>query len=242
MLVRCEPAKKLQIAIPSYSGKIAIETIASIMGSADIPCQIEFQSVSRDPYIDRSRNALVTNFLLESDATDLLFLDDDVGFDPQTIRQIVLARRPVVAAVYPVKEFPIKFPIDFLPGPVRSDEEGLIQLAMMPTGLMRLNRTVFDYMPYDVYENGKGQRQLGFFRTLRPGPVQVGNWRDAPISGKYIGEDVYFCWEWRERGGQVFVSPNHDLTHTGLYTWEGNLHRWLLETSTRPEDGKLVAA
>jgi hypothetical protein len=214
---RCDPVKHLLIAIPSYSGKLAIETAASIITSQGIDFRVSFQSVSRDPYVDRARNALVTHFLTETDATDLLFVDDDLGFSLDAIARIGHSTRPFVGGSYRTKEDKIKFPADFLPGPKIRDEEGLIEMAMIPTGFLRLNRAVFDFVPHIVYEH-QDRRQIGYFRNV------VGD-------GKYVGEDVAFCHEWRSAGGKIFCMSDITFYHVGLKTWEGNLHQHLLSES-----------
>ena len=212
---RCEPAKHLLIVIPSYTGKVAIETMASVVCSQGIDFKVGFQSVSRDPYIDRARNALVTHFLTETDATDLLFIDDDLGFPLDAIAKIGHSTRPFVGGVYRTKDEKIHFPVDFLDGPKIRDEDGLLEVSMIPTGFLRLNRGVFDFIQHVVYEN-QGRKQIGFFKAL------MGD-------GKYVGEDVAFCHEWRGAGGKIFCMPDLTFQHVGLKTYEGNLHQHLAE-------------
>lgn len=210
MIEYCAPASHLLIAVPCYTGRPTIEMVASLFCQQNVPCKVEFRSVARDPYIDRARNSLVTEFLVGTEATDILFIDDDVGFEAEAIRKISMVRRPFVGGVYPERKDEVHFPFDLLPGEVATDVEGLLEVSMVPTGFLRLNRAIFDIMPHkEVFDKGK---RLDFFKK-----------------NDEVGEDVDFCRRWRELGGKVFVMPDISFNHTGPKSWEGNLHKWLEE-------------
>jgi hypothetical protein len=53
--------------------------------------------------ITRARNALVHNFL-KTDCSHLMFIDADIGWEPQYIEQMLSADVPVLAGMYPKKE------------------------------------------------------------------------------------------------------------------------------------------
>ena len=212
----CPPAKRLMIAIPAYTETVSDYTVASLFASQGIDFQIDVRTISRDPYIHRARNALVTEFL-QGEATDLLFLDSDVGFDPTALARIGHAEKPFVAGVYPKKtDGELDFPLDILPGIQATDMNGLLEVRMVPTGFLRLNRSVFEHMPYEIYRGTKGQVQFGYFDTFLGG-------------GEFIGEDVRFCRQWRERGGKIWLLPDITFQHLGFKTWEGNFHQHLLK-------------
>jgi hypothetical protein len=231
---RCEPAKNLFIAVPCRDGKPSMETATAMMdGGLQVLASgraLQSKIVAFDPYIDRCRNELVTDFL-DSDATDLLFLDDDVGVQRDGILKIAAVTRPFVGGVYPMKrwhsalpEFPINVPQE----EYRLADDGLCELNdVLPTGFLRLNRAIFEHMPYQVYEV-KGKRQLGFFKTRITSDVHVGlaNAGQAAV-GRYVGEDVGFCQEWLKRGGKIWLMPNLHFVHVGWGRWEANLHQHL---------------
>ncbi len=212
----CEPAKHLFISIPMKHANVSEFTMASMFSSRGIDCRIDIRTVSRDPYIHRARNSLVTEFL-QSDATDLMFLDDDVGFEAEAIGKIARAEKPFVGGVYPMKteDGGEKYPIDLFPG-VQTAVGGLLEVPMIPTGFLKLNRVVFEYMPYEFYRNVKGQIQFGYFDTFIGG-------------GEFVGEDVRFCRTWRNLGGKIYLMPDLSFQHIGPHTWEGNFHKHLLE-------------
>lgn len=211
MIDRCPPARHLFIAVPSYSSWVHTETAASLIRAIPLMVKagitVSTRFLSGSCFVDAARNQLVADFL-ETDATDLLFVDHDVGFQPATALRICRATRPVVAAVYPKKEDPIGFPAYFSEGERWSDADGLLECTFAPTGFMRINRAVFEALPIQRYEDRAGR--------------QVGDWFRCAMRDVYYGEDIEFCRRWREVGGKVYLLPEETLTHSGMKTWVGN--------------------
>ena len=234
----CEPARSIFIAIPSYSARPVAELMTSLHTAAqccaDVGIELHAQVTARDPYLDRVRNYLVTQFI-SSPATDLLFWDDDVApVEPDCIVKVAQARRPFVGGLYPKKmqinynedlgKFvgELEWPSAFKPG-ATIDEDGLLEMVGMPTGFLRLSRCVFDYMPCNFYtDEDLGRKILGYFST-------------GIHHGQYWGEDSLFSFEWHRRGGKIFCVPDITFRHIGMCTWKMNLAEYL-----KTERGQLV--
>jgi hypothetical protein len=146
---RCAPAQNLFIAVPAYGGVVSTETASALIETASALRQAGLKVATAfangNCYIEAARNDLVADFL-ESGYGDMLFVDADVGFLAATVLCMCLATRPFVAAIYPKKTEALEFPIEFKPGDRWSDAEGLIEVKMVPTGLLRLNREVFSHV------------------------------------------------------------------------------------------------
>lgn len=218
MFDRCEVARQVFIAIPTYTGTLAYDAAFALISAglamerSGIP--IQMKGLEGNCYVDQARNELVADFL-ETDATDLLFWDSDVGCLPDTVMKLVKSTRPVVAAIYPKKTDDEEYPVDFIKGTHTLDNEGLIEAKMVPTGLLRINRRVFRELKPLVpkYEGRNGRKVHAYFRT--------------DIRQLYYGEDVEFCRRWRELGGKLRVLPNETLSHTGMKAWIGNVGKAL---------------
>jgi hypothetical protein len=209
----CAPARNLLIAIPAYQGVVATETAASLIEVVPLLKQagmkVQTHFLNGSCYIDSARNDLVAEFL-ESGFSDMLFIDADVGFLAGTIIRLCMATRPFVAAIYPKKEQDekISFPVEFLVGERWTDKEGLVEVKMVPTGCLRLNRAVFDHVQAPEYTNSRGRKQRAYFRT---------EFREF-----HFGEDVEFCRFWREAGGKVWIYPDALMAHFGFKSWRAN--------------------
>ena len=214
MFDRCEAARRVFIAIPTYTATLAYDTAFALISAAlameRSGIGVRMKGLEGNCYIDQARNELVAYFL-ETDATDLLFWDSDVGCLPGTVMKLVKSTRPVVAAIYPKKTEPEEYPVDFIKGTHTLDNEGLIEAKMVPTGLLRINRRVFDEMQERApeYDGRSGRKLRAYFRT--------------DIRETYYGEDVEFCRRWRALGGKIRVLPDETLSHTGPRAWIGNV-------------------
>lgn len=214
--------RKLFIAIPSYTGKVSKETRKSLrfglpaLGVQDRDWQ--FMALSGMCYLDHSRNILVAHFL-RSLATDLMFIDDDVGFDPDALTRIRDTTPAIVGGVYPKKTTPIQWPVDLTPS-MKVSSEGLADCAMIPTGFMRIHRGVFEAMAPNVqsYKSEEHGELKAYFKT------EV---RD----GRFWGEDVEFCRIWKEMGGELRAFLDMNFTHTDKNgaVFRGNWGKWMAE-------------
>jgi hypothetical protein len=63
----------------------------------------EFQDLSGVPLVTYARNELVGRFLDQANATHLMFIDADVGFEPDQVFRLLDFGGDVVAGVYPRK-------------------------------------------------------------------------------------------------------------------------------------------
>ncbi len=211
-LDRCNPASDLFVAVPAYNGSVASETALSLIETVSAlrssGIKVSIALLPGNCYIEAARNHLVRCFL-ETTHTDMLFVDADVGFKPETVLRLCLATRPLTAAVYPKKTDNRAWPIEFLPGERWADSEGLMEVVMAPTGLMRINRKVFNAMNVRSYIDGSGDKTRAYFRNS--------------IRDQFYGEDVGFCQRWRKLGGGVYILPDAALTHHGNKAWAGSL-------------------
>ena len=218
----CPPAENLIIAIPAYKGINHIELTWGLFG---VQLALHQHGIKSDLIYMRhnwsipdARNTLAHLFLKQTAATDLLFLDYDVGCSTDAIVKMALARRPVVTAFYRIKRPDNELQwAGRLKNPFRLEfENGLIKGAEVgPCGFMRINRSVFEVLrPHcATYTNDVGE-VTQFFRS-------------GPRDGQIYTEDAEFCAQWQSLGGEIYVLPDVTLTHSGNFTWTGNFYEWL---------------
>lgn len=220
MISRVEPARLVRFAVPAYAG-LSSDTKHSIIEGAKalVAAGIEIEdadAVGGCCYVDYARNQLVARFL-RGRATDLVFIDSDVGFEPEALVRLCRATRPLVAGIYPKKIDPPEWPVALDAAEVWSDREGLVECSMLPTGFMRIHRSVFEAMDVPRYAIPDEGEAGAYFQCVV---------RD----GQYIGEDVEFCHRYRALGGKLYAFVDMDFRHVGhVKTFHGNWGRWLRE-------------
>lgn len=219
---------KLVIATPFYEMKgwsPYIYSLALTMWflSKHTPVDVQFWPLDGDSYVERARNTLVYMFL-DSDRTDLLFIDSDMQWNIDGITRLIGHDVDIVGAGYPCKNS-----WDFFGCVLQGDdrtkpivqENGLIRAWGVPTGFMKIKRRVFEKLIEVQPDN--------FYMTTYPkDPIErkVYNFfgRRPPM-----GEDISFCRRWAEAGGDLWIEPNITLAHYGVQSWDGNFAKYLQE-------------
>jgi len=210
------------IAIPVYDGKLPIETTTCLFNelAAANMCgdNLEVKFLSNCSHPAMGRNQLAQEFM-DSDADRLIFLDSDVTCNVGDI--LKLAHTPVdfVGGAYRYKIAEESYPVGWLEGKeLWSDALGLIEVAALPGGFLSLSKNVFtklkEAFPDRGYEHF-GNKAHCYFQMLF-------------TDGRLCGEDSYFCKEWRDIGGKVYLNPEVNLTHWDFNKpFKGHIGNWL---------------
>ena len=223
---------KVIFAVPMYSGSISGATHRSLTMTRLVlsGLGIEHDELNREGncYVSAARNQLVADFL-KTDGTDLFFIDDDISFSPKDVMDILKRPEEVVGGIYRLKTeeemYPVLIYTNRLGIPIVTPD-GLIPASGLPTGFLRIKRSVFEKMCYQYPElkyEEKGNEYYGLFDC-------------AIINGKWTGDDFAFCRRWSDIGGQMFVLPNLTLTHGGKKDYTGNYHKFLLNCPKPKEE------
>jgi hypothetical protein len=215
--------RKIFFGIPAYDHKVSLKQAISLMRFAQeaLPhgIQAAIGSICGCSVVSRARNLLVKDFL-ESDSTDLMFIDADINFDPQDIfRLLAWVSEPNIgiAAGIPCARKVEKTYI------VTLDEEnnqltmngmGLVRAKRVATAFMMIKREVLEKLVKDNpqwhYWDDKTERTLSAVFDF-----QVKD-------NSYVGEDYLFCDRARDAGFEVWVDPTIKLGHMGTIEYEGD--------------------
>lgn len=217
---------KLLIATPFYDMKGWSPYIRSLIHSyatllIAMKMDVSFVSIDNDSFIDRARNRIANNFM-NSDFTDLLFIDSDEEWEPEGLARIVMAKGDVVAAGYPVKNKWNWYAITPKPGPgdkFIQNETGQFEAIGAPGGFMKIKRTVFEQIalayPDQAYID-KDEKEEEVIRFDFYGTIQdYDNFR-------VFRDDIAFIQRWLSIGGKLWVEPNVTITHYGFEGHKGN--------------------
>jgi len=208
--------QKVFLAIPTYrdlpAGFVHCLWGANMaLNSAGIGSTLEI--LSANCHVDDGRNLLVRDFL-ESDCTDLVFIDADVIFQPEDVVNLLLPKRDVVAGVYPLKQNNEEFPVR-TSGDLWSDSHGLVEVEGVPTGFLRISRRALEILEKDA-DKFKARLDL---KERRPIPIIF---ERTFNNGIRYGGDYTFCMKWLEHG-KIYVNPEMNLGHVGDFQWSGML-------------------
>lgn len=226
--------RKLMIGLPLYDGRLNAMAAFNIINLCSLASKygftIDLAHVSFCSILTKARNTLVQRFM-ESDCTDLLFLDSDVTFTHEDIVRLlaISTNKDVVGGIYPRKKADKNLIATVLfdeNGNTNTDENGLIEADCIPTGFMLIRRHVFEKLianhPEWDYYDCEGREEQG--------PVKHSAVFDFSIQeGLYYGEDYTFCKRVRAEGMTVFIDPALEIGHFGVLELKNNVMETLIK-------------
>ena len=224
---------KVMIAAPAFGGMVtagfahSLHQTTTALRAAGIDYSVVF--ITGESLIQRARNSLATQALLDRTIDRIFFVDVDLSFTPQQFIDIATSRRRVIGGTYPVKGFPIRMNVNYLESErefngtspeefaafarARADGANEAQVRHAPTGFLSIHRVALEALAdrvgtYQVRfpSSGEVETHYNFF------PVEV---RD----GQLMSEDWMFCQLCRDAGIPVYLNVSAVLPHTGAYTF-----------------------
>lgn len=232
--------RKVMICTPMYNSQCTAQyTISMVNLMSKLPYVKDLEVVTlfalNESLIHKTRNLLAHSFL-KSDCTHLLFIDSDIGFNPEQIIKLMQSDKDVVCGIYPKKNIKWelvtdavlggvpptelhKHAVEYLYIPENLDtEDELVEVKRAATGMMMISRNVFeklaDKVPSFVLEdNLENVFQLNeeikeYFFTSIDEETRV-----------YLHEDFNFCKLWIAAGEKIYAASWVELNHSGTYTF-----------------------
>ena len=202
------------IAIPCH-GEISAPTFVAFFEGAQFLDALGFNITlcveAGNCHVDDARNSLVRQFI-ETECTDFVFIDADVGFQCEHLYKLLTVDRDIVAGVYPKKDDNEDFPVMPIPGqPLQADEDGLVEVLGVPTGFLRIRRKVLD----DLYRNA--QHFSGSVGGSMEGTTYGVIFERGIFEGRRMSGDYAFCAKAREAGYRIFVDPEMEAAYPRHY-------------------------
>jgi glycosyltransferase involved in cell wall biosynthesis len=248
--------RKLFLATPMYGGQCAgmfarsVADLTALCTHYGIGLQMYF--LFNESLITRARNYCCDEFV-RSDCTHLMFIDSDIGFNPQdVIAMLAMAddESPydIISGPYPKKCISwekVKMAVDkgFADEDANNLDKFVGDYVFNPksgAGSIPINE------PVEVLESGTGfmmirkKTMLKFAEAFpqyyyKPDHVRTEHFDGTreimqyfqaeidPKSKRYLSEDYWFCQKVQEIGLQNWLCPWIKLQHVGTYIFGGSL-------------------
>jgi len=246
-------AVNLVIATPCFGGQVSalyttslINLQKRIRSYSGVTLKVLFKD--GDALITRARASLVSQFLDDPDATHLLFVDADIGFEPEQVLRLIECGADMCAAVYPIKRIdwdkvastiksarpnPAAAALKYVfevddPGAV-TESAGFVKVRYAGTGFLMIRRGALERMCARY-------PQLQYKRDHSIDAATESNSRFALFEcmiaedGTYLSEDFAFCKRWTDIGGEIWADLNSRLSHIGPMTFCGDLTSQFINT------------
>lgn len=237
------------VGTPCYGGLVThvyLHSMLKLMAYASTHnIRVGLWTAAHDSLVTRSRNSILAGFLDSPDATHLLFIDADTGFEPQEVGRLLAFNEDVVAGMYPVKNLDWsqaarrsatdsltvdqlrEAGLHYVGVPLstsdREERDGFVTAQFAGTGFMLIRRTVVERLVAAYPETRYAAmhtypapaRQSSNLYTLFDCMID-------PETGTFLSEDFTFCHRWRQIGGKVWLDTRSRLRHVGSYVFQGS--------------------
>lgn len=248
--------RKLFVATPMYGGQCAgmytrsIADLAALCAKYNIGLQLYF--LFNESLITRARNYCVDEFL-RSEATHLMFIDSDIGFNPQDVIALLALQDEespydVIGGPYPKKciswekikiavdkgvadEDPSvleKYVGDYVFNPKGGQQQipigQPVEVMEIGTGFMMIRRKTFE--TYKAAYPELSYKPDHIRTAAFDGSREIHAYFDCiidPDSKRYLSEDYMFCYNVAKAKMKVWLCPWMSMQHVGSYVFGGSL-------------------
>jgi len=233
------------VATPCFGGLVNQAYMLSVLKLVQLAAGGEFDLdvvlMGGDSLITRSRSVLVSRFLDNPRATHLMFIDADIGFEPDQFLRLLRLDKDFAAGAYPLKQ------IDWRALPARAvageplaaaglsyvgqicagaelrRHDGFATAKYAGTGFQLIKRCVFERLI--VAHPELKFRAVHTLTNEKPGGDSLYALFECaidPETGVYLSEDYAFCGRWRALGGEIWLDLKSRLTHAGMTYYNGD--------------------
>jgi hypothetical protein len=254
--VDLSPEPKVAIATPSKGGNFTEEYVSSLWKTAlairnGTFTWIKMRWAGESVDIIRARARFQRMFLMETDCTELLWIDDDHEWSPEAILGLVSecrAGKDIVVAPYPQKlvhwdrvakaldaglapdTFTSDYPIHFMAQP--EGEGNCVTVRSAGMGMMCISRRAVAAMHDDALTQ---PIESGEWFIDHPGTEKTANtfgFKVDPATGFLLSDSHTLCYRWRQLAGKglpwadgriwLFCGPGSPINHVGKHTFRGH--------------------
>ncbi len=224
----------ISVGLPIYDGKLAFQLagclLTEVVLAEKLGHKITVRFLTSCTNLAMGRNQIVKDFL-DSGDDRLVFVDADITFEPGDLIKIAHYPQDLVGGIYrfKLKDGLEAYPFAVMQGEgfeeLRTNAHGLLRAKMVPTGFMSISPNVFAKFRETFPDRDYQSRDANIFCYFQ-----------IPYKDGYLyTEDGYFCEEWRDMGGEIFMDPELTLTHwDGNIPYKGHLGNWLKKLAGLP--------
>jgi FkbM family methyltransferase len=217
--------------VPAYknqlTGTTLLTTHALANGLRQRGIEWGISSIS-NPDVEWVRNWALTHWYDKLPRySHILFIDDDMGFMPDLVLDMLAFGEPVVGGLYPKKTADRQWAVSGLPRPQMRGP--YIECEGIGAGCLLIRRdaitTMLEKMP-ELSDTRPHTIDSALFREAEVTRlIRAFDKINDPARGT-VSEDISFGRRWRDCGGQVWAATHHKIVHVGPYEFADTYSEW----------------
>ena len=212
--------RKVMFGVPCRDGRLDVWFVNSLRHTERYLGERGFETLpiyrAFDSLVQRARNDLVSD-ALAGGFDDLVFIDDDIEWEPEWMHRLLMHDADCVGAAYRKKTdeqevYTVR--LSQLPPPV-DEKTGLWKVDGIGTGFLRLSRKALTALwnASEEYEN-EGRKCRWIFDV-------------CVVNRQLVSEDNIMCLKLKELGFPVLLDPSFTPTHIGTKKFRGDFAAYI---------------
>ena len=214
------------IALPCYGGMVSDKTAKGLfnLGKELRTNQIDHGliTLANESLITKGRSRIANFFINNTQYEYVMFIDADIGFEPQDVLKLLSYQRDIVCGAYPMKSIPLQYNYNISQPPLA--EDGLIKIDNIGFGFALIHRRVFDKIR-ENYEDLKYTPALGHSSY----PITEAEYHNSYHYFNELKKDMIFLPEdfsFFDRASSVgftsWLDTSIKLCHVGSHVFQEN--------------------
>lgn len=233
------------LAIPCYGCRLSARFVMSLLKLDGYlmkkGIRMTIDMMGHESLITRGR-CILAERMLRSQATHLLFLDADIGFEIETILRMIAFDTDISCGIYAkkgldfasiadagdtsvegLKQAGLMWNLNFTPGTkTHPIKHGFCKVYDAATGCMLITRRTLETLK-DKYAHLTARNDISSSKGAIPEYVTLFETEICSDTKRFLSEDYSFCRKAQREGFDVWVDITAPLSHTGTYIHSGDI-------------------
>jgi hypothetical protein len=215
--------KGILICVPAYGQTMYAQTAQSLFALGQyltregIRSQLMWYSGAD---IEEIRNLFVTAWYDgKPEYSHLLFVDSDMGFPPELIRDMMLFNQPLMGTLYAKRKATPSI-VGTLPAGHGTKDlvSGFMKSEGLGTGVMMISREVITKMLEEIPGLSRPIQSSLAEASPEMGLTRIIHAFDKIKNSEFqLSEDMSFCRRWVAIGGEIWANAAHRISHVGPF-------------------------
>jgi hypothetical protein len=205
--------RSVMVLTPAYGGMVAAGFHRALLTSTiELLAEgiaLESEILENQSLLPLARNTLL-NEAYKRKPDDIIWIDNDMVWEPDTIRKLLKHDVDVVGAACR-KKIPDNVQLNFQLFKDKSfepNEQGLIEVRRLGTGFLRMSRKAYT----TLWENEKKYEIQG---VIGSNVFEIGIWQGREL----LSEDFIVCEKLVNHGIKIHIDPSLTVGHIGTFNY-----------------------
>jgi hypothetical protein len=212
------------IAMPCYGGMVSDKTAKGLFNLGkelrSVGVDHGLLTMANESLVTKARSRIANFFMNNTEYEHILFIDADVGFNPDDVFELMISKKDIVCGAYPMKGIPLRYNYNITQPEVR--EGNLIRIENIGFGFVLIHRKVFESISHKYDEELKYYPPRNNSSTP-PTEKEFNNSYHYFLEMKkdmtYLPEDFSFFERAKSVGYQTWLNTNIRLSHVGSHVY-----------------------